>query len=1063
MVKALRLIVSSMIVALALPGLDAVHADQVVIGASKDNTLYQYVASDGDLSNGVGTYIFVGRTDNALVRRAVLGFDIAASGIPAGSTITAVSLRLNMSRTRDQQNPRNHGLHRLLASWGEGTSDATNQEGAGAPATTNDATWRHRFYSATLWSTAGGSYNATASATTSVAGTGPYTWSGAGLVADVQAWLNTPANNFGWILIGNETINKTARRFDSRENGTVANRPQLTITYTPPAGTGACCLGGGVCEVLTSTQCTTQGGTYQGNGTSCNPNPCAQPTGGCCFSDGSCSVVTSTVCGGSGGTWQGSGTSCTPNTCPQPTGACCVAAGTCSEVTSAQCTAISGEYQGVGTTCALTECPVVLTPFVDALPIPGVFQPVSGVPGGEAFYQVAITEFDQKLHRDLPLTRVWGYAGGTPGPVIEATSGQTVTVEWINDLRDAQGNLRGEHYLPVDLCMHGPDHEGATPRTVVHLHGAHVAAEYDGYPHDTILPGQSQTFIYPNNQLPATLWFHDHALGITRLNVMMGLAGLYLLRDATEQALGLPSGPYEVPLVIQDRKFNADGTLNYPAEWHEHFFGDKVMVNGKVWPYLNVNRGKYRFRIVSGSNSRHYRLAMSNNAAFQQIGTDGGLLPAPVSLTSLTLGPGERADIVIDFAAYPAGTELLLVNSAPAPFPGTPGEGVIPNVVKFIVQSASGHTAPLPAVLRPIEVLQESQATQHREFVLRKMSDPCAGSMWTINGLLWDDITEYPELGETEVWSFVNRSGISHPMHMHLVMFQILDRQAFQIINDEVVPIGAPVPPPPNEAGWKDTVLVGPSEIARVIARFETYKGRFPYHCHILEHEDHEMMRQFETVQCGDLEMDATEACDDGNLVAGDACSAGCDFEYFLHFAGLATGGTIQVTVGGEVVIVNTTAGMTPSQVAQAIADAINATSGLGATAIVQGDRVIIDAVTTLNAVGDGGLQGLLTLRLGKDRLWWSSQVGTAVYDVVRGDLATLRLTAGDFAQATNTCVGNDRAVPQYVDSYVPMDGVWYLVRPAILGGGGGTYNTGLPGQIGTRDPGIAASGSACP
>jgi spore coat protein A len=379
----------------------------------------------------------------------------------------------------------------------------------------------------------------------------------------------------------------------------------------------------------------------------------------------------------------------------------------------------------------------------------------------------------------------------------------------------------------------------------VHVHGAHVQTESDGYPEDTTLPGETNVYDYPNHQLPATLWYHDHALGITRLNVMMGLAGFYLIRDPFEQALGLPSGANEIPLAIQDRSFRSDGSLVYPETWMEHFFGDTLLVNGKVWPYLQVKRGKYRFRVLNGSNSRTYELSLSNGATFHQIGSDGGLLPAPVPRTQVTLQPGERADLVLDFAAYPAGTEILLQNDAPAPYPGTPGVGVVPDVMKFVVTATLGHTAALPATLRPIEVLDEADAHEHRSFEMRKAADPCTGDTWLINGLGWHHVTEFPVLGDTEVWSFVNRSGVAHPMHMHLVMGQILDRQDFTLVEGEVVPVGTRVPPAADEAGWKDTFACPPGQITRVIARFEDYTGLYPYHCHILEHEDHEMMRQF--------------------------------------------------------------------------------------------------------------------------------------------------------------------------------------------------------------------------
>jgi spore coat protein A len=400
--------------------------------------------------------------------------------------------------------------------------------------------------------------------------------------------------------------------------------------------------------------------------------------------------------------------------------------------------------------------------------------------------------------------------------------------------------------------MHGPDTEGDAPRTVVHLHGGHVPAAVDGYPEDTFLPGEQVEYVYPNNQDAATLWYHDHALGITRLNVYMGLAGAYLLRDDVEDALGLPANDYEIPLVIQDRALNSDGSLSYPALWQGHFFGHKILVNGKVWPYLEVKQGKYRFRMLNGSNSRVYTLTFDDGspsgAPFFQIGTEGGLLPAPVELTELTLAPGERADLVVDFEDYDPGTEILLTNSARAPFPNGSAESVVPQVMKFIVLDQAGHTAALPDTLRSLELLDEEDALQERQLVLTKESEPCAGIWWLINGLGWDDITEAPVLGTTEIWSFVNQTGVVHPMHMHLVLFQVLDRQPFEVVGEEIVPTGTPVPPDPEEAGWKDTVQALPGEITRVIARFDDYTGLYPYHCHILEHEDHEMMRQFEVL-----------------------------------------------------------------------------------------------------------------------------------------------------------------------------------------------------------------------
>lgn len=1002
-------------------------ADTLTLQAAKDNTMY---SSNNNSSNGAGDYIFSGNNQGGSRRRALIAFDIDGS-IPQGSVINNVTLTLVMNQT--QAGSQLTSLHRVLADWGEAGSHAPGEEGGGGAAATGDATWLYRFFATTTWATLGGDFDPSSSAAVAVADVGPYSWSSAGMVSDVQDWLDNPATDFGWIIIGNELVSPSAKRFISRQNGSVILRPALEVNFTPPVVEGACCLGNGQCELLSPGVCSIQGGTYVGNDTSCkpdtcpeagacclntgicvdvietlcdaqvgsfhgtgtacdstdcigaccfasgvckettlgdcdlqsgtyqgldsacDPNPCVQPEGACCFGDGGCTVLTLGACGAldgayqgndtnctpnpcaqpgaccfdtgacsfvlqteciesgatfqgkattctpnecpqpgaccfdsgacssefasscldAGGTFTGEGTGCSPNTCPQP-GACCIDSGMCSIEFEPDCAIAGGTYQGQNSTCDPGQCPVILEPFVDALPIPAVLQPVSGVSGGEAHYEIAMTEFTQQLHRDLPPTTVWGYAGSFPGPTIEAARDQTVTVNWINDLRDEFGIPRKEHYLAVDTCLHGPNSEGPNARTVVHLHGAHVGEESDGYPDYTFVPGGSALYRYPNGQLPATLWYHDHAMGITRLNVYMGLAGFYLIRDEFEQNLNLPSGEFEIPLVIQDRTFNPDGSLEYPDVWQDHFFGDTILVNGKVWPVLQVKRGKYRFRILNGSNSRFLRLSLSTGTPFIQIGTDGGLLPEPLQVSELLLAPAERADVIIDFLPLITGTEVILTNDAPAPFPGTPGSGVVSNIMRFDVLGIAGHVANLPAALRPMEVLQEESAVQVREFELRKdplSSPPCAATWWLVNGLRWVDITEFPELGTTEVWSFVNRSGLTHPMHMHLVMFQILDRQPFEVVEDKIVPIGDPIPPEAFEAGWKDTVRTKPQMITRVIARFEDFSGKFPYHCHILEHEDHEMMRQFQTVCTSD------ENCNDGDFCTKGVCEGGdCTF-----------------------------------------------------------------------------------------------------------------------------------------------------------------------------------------
>jgi spore coat protein A len=821
---------------MALAG--AAYADTVEIVANRDNTLYE--TTDGSLSNGVGARFLVGRTNQGGLdrRRGLVAFDLSA--VPANATVESVTLSLYMSRTTDNA-AGNVTLHKALAQWGEGTSNAGGQEGSGAESRTNDATWLHRLYPGTLWTSPGGDFTAAASATASV-GTSytTYTWTSAGMVADVQSWLTAPATNFGWLVRGDESRPHTARRFEARETNTVAQRPKLTITYSVSGPSGACCVPGSGCTVVSPTQCTTLGGTYQGNNTTCSPDPC-----------------------------------------PPPTGACCLPNASCVTVTAAQCTAQGGTYNGNGTLCDDADCPLVLTPFVDALPIPPIAQPTTGQPFAAAHYDIDVVEFMHQAHRDLPPTKVWGYDGHWPGPTIAARRGQPVTVTWRNELRDiSTGEYRTSHVLPVDTCLHGPDMMTNHASIVTHLHGGVVPPSSDGYPEFYFGPGESSPlYTYPNDQPAALVWYHDHALGITRLNVYMGMAGGYLIRDSEEEALNLPSGEYEIPLVIQDRSFEPDGSLDYHDMWMDHFFGDFMVVNGKVMPYLNVKQGKYRFRVAEGCNSRTLTLSLSNGASFQVIGSDTGILPAPATMSSITLSPGERSDIIMDFAGYAAGTEIILTNSAPAPYPGTPGVGVLPTIMKFIVQGQPGHTATIPATLIPVPPLDPADAVIERTLNLRRSPTPDCGhdtGMWMIDDLAWHDITEFPYLNDVEIWTWRNRSGMVHPMHMHLVKFQVLNRQAFDAITG--LPTGPVIPPRPEESGWKDTVQAMPGQLTRVITRFEGYTGKYPYHCHVLEHEDHEMMRQFQVIlPCGtsdfngdgdfgtDADIEAFFACLGGN------------------------------------------------------------------------------------------------------------------------------------------------------------------------------------------------------
>jgi hypothetical protein len=275
-------------VLVALSALPAFAQSQTItLPSSQDNTLYE--ESEGAISNGKGTHFFVGTTTSRNIRRGVIAFD--TSIIPPNSTITAATLRLNMSRSRSGGG-QPVTLHRLTTSWGEGDSMGFGEEGAGNVSMNGDATWVHRFWNTVAWARVGGDFAATPSATTSVSSTGFYSWTGAGVLADVQSWVTTPANNFGWLLKTTETADATAKRFDTKENANLSFRPALQITYTPPATAGACCMPSGACFVTTADLCASHAGTFQGVGTTCTPNPCAIPTGACCLPTGVCTVVT---------------------------------------------------------------------------------------------------------------------------------------------------------------------------------------------------------------------------------------------------------------------------------------------------------------------------------------------------------------------------------------------------------------------------------------------------------------------------------------------------------------------------------------------------------------------------------------------------------------------------------------------------------------------------------------------------------------------------------------------------------------------------------------------------
>jgi spore coat protein A, manganese oxidase len=484
--------------------------------------------------------------------------------------------------------------------------------------------------------------------------------------------------------------------------------------------------------------------------------------------------------------------------------------------------------------------------FVDALPIPRVIKasgtrphpdhPKSSIP----YYRLPVGQFQTKFHRDMKPTRVWGYAKNFPGPSIEARSGEPILVEWPNELPRS-------HFLPVDHTIHGAESTIPDVRIVTHLHGGKVAAKDDGYPEAWYPVGKSATYFYPNQQESSMLWYHDHALGITRLNVYAGLFGSYLLRDKFEAGLNLPAGKYEVPLILCDRYFDSDAQLYYPVSpdektpWIPEVFGDVIAVNGKLFPFLDVEPRKYRFRLLNASNARFFHIALSNKQEFLQIGSDLGFLSAPVPVKLLTIAPGERADLILDFTGHAGETITAASDSL--------------DVLQFRVSKTKvSDPSSLPSSIRTIQRTPESAAVKTRILTIGEKHD-VAGNPETmlLNNAHWSmPVTENPKLDSVEIWSLLNFTDDSHPIHLHMVRFQILDRQNFEpefyYKGGEIRYIGPVTPPAANELGWKDTVQAHGGTVTRIITKFEGYTGRYVWHCHILEHEDNEMMRPYEIV-----------------------------------------------------------------------------------------------------------------------------------------------------------------------------------------------------------------------
>jgi spore coat protein A len=601
------------------------------------------------------------------------------------------------------------------------------------------------------------------------------------------------------------------------------------------------------------------------------------------------------------------------------------------------------------------------------------------------YYEISMRQITQQiLPAGLPLTTVWGYGAvrsaskkgllihNAPSLTIEAQVNRPVRVKWINDLKDANGNFR-PHLLPVDPTLHWANPPGGAdgrdmrptfdetpgPYTgpvpiVTHVHGAvGVGDGSDGYAEAWYLPAAGNipsdyategtwynffagkaatsygvtwgpgfaTFQYPNLNRASTIWYHDHALGMTRLNVYAGPAGFYLIRGGPsgdkaviDSRLGTPAvlpGPapkegdqfppnktyYEIPIAIQDRSFNTDGSLFYPDTraffdeftgpfipdsnvspiWNPEFFGNMIMVNGNTWPSQAVEQRRYRLRFLNGCQSRFLILDFNSIPGVKvwQIGNEGGFLAAPVNLTAdngnrLLMGLAERADLIVDFTNVPLGQHVLANVGPDEPFgggipgvdfdtadPDSTGQIMAFNVVPAVAPDPT--TPPQFLVLPPITPLPAATLTRPLaliELMSTVHDGPSEAALGHVDAdgmpvhQQWaDPVTENPNVGHTEVWEFHNFTADAHPMHVHEVAFEVVNRQGLVTNEDgETEPpsrlVGDPRPAEPWESGFKDTVIANPGEVTRVRARFDT-PGQFVWHCHIVEHEDNEMMRPY--------------------------------------------------------------------------------------------------------------------------------------------------------------------------------------------------------------------------
>ncbi|MFS8105085.1 multicopper oxidase family protein [Lentzea alba] len=466
---------------------------------------------------------------------------------------------------------------------------------------------------------------------------------------------------------------------------------------------------------------------------------------------------------------------------------------------------------------ATPQHPWLPPPYSVPMTIPPVLAPARRTSDSD-FYEIEIAETSQEILPGIQ-TKVLTYAGCFPGPTIQAEQGRKTVVAQINKM-----------YTDA----------------AVHLHGANVPASSDGYPMDVIKPNKTRVYNYPNAQPAGTLWYHDHAHHLEAEQVYRGLAGAYLLSDSVEQQIPLPRGEFDVPLLIRDAKFDHNGQL----VWVFDDFLDRptMLVNGRPQPYFTVKPSLYRLRLFNVSNIEPFRFRLDNGALFLQIGSDGGLLPSPALLQEIELFPSERADVLVDFRSTAPGTSVALENIATSPAAAQKRQ-----VMQFRVAGVdSARRLDLDAVRGwqdgrvpqeyapaegwPVAAPPLPPATQQRRFVLHF---DVKQEKFLINGREFDAnrVDATVKLGSTEIWEIVNADGalgIAHAMHLHLVQFRVLDRNG--------------KPEPAHDAYPKDTVRLHPGDTVHISVTFNSFVGRYPFHCHFIDHASHSMMGQFEVV-----------------------------------------------------------------------------------------------------------------------------------------------------------------------------------------------------------------------